>query len=742
MALSGLSGLSGLSSVMGGSASVDPDAQAYFDAIDTAGSSISAGQQTAVNAFVVAAKAHSYWDNLIDCSPFCGSDLTGALVKLKAFAGSPTSCTNNNFVGADYTETTGLDADGANWLETGVYMDDVGEVGGLSFFQPDKDYTSGGLVQMIGTAFTAPWCLIQFVGEGIYAGWSKLFAGYNPTPNAITTPYGFGLYRTYSSTTTNHVLGIGEVSLSTNTDSATGDKNEQICVFAMPDGSRVFDGRGTWYGIDDGGITGQKAIDFNNDMLALMEALGRTPAPIAGVAMNYVPITGQSLATGGNSDLAALTYDLQLTQRNRMQTGSAESFTTGKKMANLVRLTGFSLEHLGLPFARSLSNINGSANNDVVVDNWASSGTAYVGLKKGTTPYNNLIDNLTTAYGLHGYYNEGFVVPAVLVVHGESDSQSSTYQADIEEWQADLETDIQAITGQADGIPMFCSQESSWTTGNQATGKSSIAMYAAAVAEPTKQILVCAKYFLTYADSVHLSSWSYRRLGEYYAKAYKAVIIDAGSFAPMQPTNIARVGAVVTLTFGNRVGNLVLDTDYVNNPGNYGFEFFDDGGPSVTVSSVAIVSNTIEVTLSGTPSGAGKRIRYAYTGVSGNDAGPVTGPRGCLRDSDTATSLYDGAAIGTFTADDATDVITFPAAHGLRPGDPIRVSNSGGALPGGLSAGTTYFVKTVPTTATATLTAAVGGSTLDITSAGSGTQTGTRYLKLWNWCPHFDLSCP
>jgi hypothetical protein len=43
------------------------------------------------------------------------------------------------------------------------------------------------------------------------------------------------------------------------------------------------------------------------------------------------------------------------------------------------------------------------------------------------------------------------------------------------------------------------------------------------------------------------------------------------------------------------------------------------------------------VTLASTPTGASRRIRYAYTGTSGNAAGPTTGMRGNLRDSDTTT---------------------------------------------------------------------------------------------------------
>ena len=76
----------------------------------------------------------------------------------------------------------------------------------------------------------------------------------------------------------------------------------------------------------------------------------------------------------------------------------------------------------------------------------------------------------------------------------------------------------------------------------------------------------------------------------------------------------------------------------------------------------------------------------------------------------------------TFAAAAATDVIT-ATAHGLSNGMTIEVYNVGGALPTGLSAGTTYFVRDAATnTFKVALTA--GGAAVDITAAG----TGTNYL--------------
>ena len=81
-----------------------------------------------------------------------------------------------------------------------------------------------------------------------------------------------------------------------------------------------------------------------------------------------------------------------------------------------------------------------------------------------------------------------------------------------------------------------------------------------------------------------------------------------------------------------------------------------------------------------------------------------------------------GTSVGTFTADAGTDVLTL-TTHGLAVNDIIHVTTSAADLPLGLAINTVYFVKTVPTADTFTLSATRGGSTLDIQDAGTGTHT-------------------
>jgi len=69
----------------------------------------------------------------------------------------------------------------------------------------------------------------------------------------------------------------------------------------------------------------------------------------------------------------------------------------------------------------------------------------------------------------------------------------------------------------------------------------------------------------------------------------------------------------------------------------------------------------------------------------------------------------------------APGVVT-KVAHGLSVGDAVKLATSG-ALPTGLTAGTTYYVKTAPDADTFTLSATPGGAAITTTGTQSGTHT-------------------
>ena len=76
----------------------------------------------------------------------------------------------------------------------------------------------------------------------------------------------------------------------------------------------------------------------------------------------------------------------------------------------------------------------------------------------------------------------------------------------------------------------------------------------------------------------------------------------------------------------------------------------------------------------------------------------------------------------TFTASATTDLLTCNG-HGVKPGDQIIVANSGGALPTGLSGTPTRYYAVQVTPNAFGLATLPDGIPVDITGAGSGTNT-------------------
>ncbi len=308
---------------------------------------------------------------------------------------------------------------------------------------------------------------------------------------------------------------------------------------------------------------------------------------------------------------------------------------------------------------------SGMANglNDIAPYNFLGSahgvsGQPYTALEKGTTPYANLLTAVTG--GLAHAGGLGRIVRAVPVLHGESDDKAgtsqSTYENDLVTWQQNLQADIQAITGQTEGVPFIIDQISNWTRFvPRATSVIPQAELNAALHNPYSILLVGPKYWLASTDGTHITAASEEYEGEMFAKVYEQAIVKGNPWMPVYPTSITLSGQTISATFNVPIGPLTFDTSLVTDPATgtgcsatsnlcRGFEYTDNSSPPTINATPTISGNVVSIHLSAAPTAtAGNRIlSYAYTGISGNNAGPTTGARGNLRDSDPAVSRLDG----------------------------------------------------------------------------------------------------
>lgn len=363
---------------------------------------------------------------------------------------------------------------------------------------------------------------------------------------------------------------------------------------------------------------------------------------------NAIISTGQSLASGYNS------FPILSTSQ------PYSNMMLNATWSGLVPLTEPILGGVGETMSSALANmitqlalpVSPSYNTVVVLSTQANSPYAYEQLAQGTAPYIVALSQVSSAKQLSLADNKTLVAPVLTVVHGESDEILQTtavqYEANLVEWRSDYETDVAAITGQSEPLRLFTDQVSSWPRFGFATPRIALAQYAAAKNHPGDIVLVAPKYMLDYVDGYHLESYSTRRLGEYYAKVYKKVIVDGELWLPLSPSSITLSGNLIHVTFHVPVEPLELDTLAVSYKENYGFEYIDSSNSASITDVQIIASNVVEITLSGVPTGADPRLRYAYTGTIGAWSGAHStegSARGNLRDSDTTQALYQDSHV-------------------------------------------------------------------------------------------------
>lgn len=358
--------------------------------------------------------------------------------------------------------------------------------------------------------------------------------------------------------------------------------------------------------------------------------------------VHHVLITGQSLSLGATSTVVSV-----------VQPYTNVSFNAGVR-AGGVNLTGFiPLVELwdgsqGETIASGLANLVAAQAQEqggdhvMLVSAHGASGQPYTVIKKGTQAFADGMAQVTAGMTIAPTLGQVHMVRGVTVVHGESDHLLGNlgYADNLLAFQADYEADIGAIVGVLRPLPLFVCQMSSFTALGTASSAIPSLQLAAAKARPDRVFVVGPKYFMPYTDGVHLTGDGERWLGEYYAKAYRKVLIAGERWVPLQPQTITREGAVITIGFAVPAPPLVLDELLVSNPGNYGFEFADASGMPPAITEVALVdATTVRVTLASPPVAGNRRIRYAFTGAPGAPGGPMTGARGNLRDSDPTASL-------------------------------------------------------------------------------------------------------
>jgi hypothetical protein len=321
----------------------------------------------------------------------------------------------------------------------------------------------------------------------------------------------------------------------------------------------------------------------------------------------------------------------------------------------------YPVETVSSGFANAAGKVLGPL-RQLLVSIHGRSGNSYACLRRGgcnfyagkgyVGAFEEAMKQVADAKALTGARGLDYAVGAVAAIHGESDHYAppfpldgtdgapdaiKTYADALIEWQRDYDSEIRKLTGQSTPVTLLVSQMSNWNDRPRSDIPQN--QLDAHVRAPGKVVLVGPTYMLPFAeDCIHFTNHGERRLGEYFAKAHARSL--TGRFEPLRPLGATLSNDTITIKFVVPAPPLVLDTEHVADPGNSGFDV-DANGSSLKIQEVKIAGpDTVTIRLAAAPPAGSRRVRYAMQAEPNTCPGPTHGPRGNLRDSDAAASLY------------------------------------------------------------------------------------------------------
>lgn len=366
----------------------------------------------------------------------------------------------------------------------------------------------------------------------------------------------------------------------------------------------------------------------------------------------HLIITGQSLAAGGSTQAQS-----PVTTTAQADYGIL-SFETGPKVDFKYDTLNESLLEAVIPCRENAGTrpgqespssgmafkIHDLTGHTVLVSDACSSGTAIADISSGSATFTGATKMIQSAVAMAEKLGMQYV-PVMVLIHGNQNAAAGTsissYRTAMETLRAQYESVTNAATGETQSLHMFVGQLSNTipyggTAGSTKTNNIGIAQYQEA-RDNALIHLASAQYARPYSDGEHLTSAGYRTEGEVIGAVVGGWLNDntKSSLVPIE-SGVVQSGTTITIPVAGCVGDLMIDTSRVTDPGNYGFVL-----TGATIASVAVSGSgsAAKIVITKTDSTTATAISYASQGIAGQNPGPVTGSRGCIRDSQTGASL-------------------------------------------------------------------------------------------------------
>ncbi|WP_152665252.1 prophage tail fiber N-terminal domain-containing protein [Serratia marcescens] len=290
----------------------------------------------------------------------------------------------------------------------------------------------------------------------------------------------------------------------------------------------------------------------------------------------------------------------------------------------------------------------------ILAINASLGGQQYYKLTRGQDTYKRLQIALQSAVRLITQMGKTPIVAACRWMQGEDEVAIDArtkyeYESQLRQLERYVTDDAKKITGQVDS-PVFLINQISWSS-KYPEGLWRQPIKQAQLLRTDRVIPVGPIYQYPMSDYVHMNSWGRNYLGQCLAIACVNEVFGA-SYTPLLPGDYYWLNSTtLRLQISVQYPPVVIDTSGVialEQLENYGFNFDDytDSPPVITGVSTS-GADSVDINLDKPPA-TSWRLAYAMKKQDDVDrAGPITGARGCLRDSAAHQNIYD-ASVKTY----------------------------------------------------------------------------------------------
>src|SRR5699024_7276721 len=289
------------------------------------------------------------------------------------------------------------------------------------------------------------------------------------------------------------------------------------------------------------------------------------PYSIRVAALNHAIFYGQSIDSG--SKVAGGTTALSLAQpyhnvtfaggpRAWDQASGAWSFLPLKPLVEDDDYTGGS-GNASVPLGEtqcsgsanytvSLGAVRGVMPNDLkILASTAGKGSYRIDqLQKGSSWYSNFTDQIEAGKSADADYACHFVG----WIQGERDADNGTsyedYRSMLESLPADVEEDIQSISGQSEPVPLLISQVTAYARKNDMTARAQFD----AARDSDRIFIVTSSYRFPYGGNIHFTNVGAKLNGAYFGRAHDA-LLQGLEPEVLRATSATAVGSVIRVRF-------------------------------------------------------------------------------------------------------------------------------------------------------------------------------------------------